>query len=166
MNSRNNKLTRKNVDEQIEQCLSQSQDSLTPTTLSLSSTIYDLQRIYEEDRRLEHIWARINTRVSAQNAVRIIRETGELTPVLLANSALPGTHTAKKRSRWLPRLTCFIVGILLVAAIILTAFFTWPMLPHPTSAFFPLYYLPIVGTGLVPVRYADRDQPCPYDLFR
>jgi len=147
MNNRENKLTRKNVDEQIEQCLSSSQDSLTPTTLSLSSTIHDLQRIYEEDSRLEHVWARINTRVSALAAVRIIREAEELRPtVMLAQQrTLQGTRIIKERSHWLFFLSCLIVGIILVAAIILIAFFTWPMWFHTLYHFSHLSWASLDG---------------------
>jgi hypothetical protein len=127
MNSRDDKLTRKNVEAQIERCLFLLQDPQTRTMTSLSRTIQDLQSIYEEDRRLEHIWKRINSRVSALNALRFIQQREELSTALLAQSALQETRRTKGRSRWLLRLSCFIVGIVLVAAIILIAFFTWPI---------------------------------------
>jgi hypothetical protein len=131
MNSRDDKLTRKNVDEQIERCLSLLQEPQPRTMTALSRTVQDLQSIYEEDRRLEHIWKRVNSRVSALNALRIIQQTEELSPALLAQSVLQERRRTKKWSRWLLRLSCFVVGIVLVAAIILIAFFTWPIWSQP-----------------------------------
>lgn len=74
MDSRDEKLTLENVDEQIEECLSPSQELQGPTVASLARTVHDLQSIYEEERRLEHVWARISNRVSALNADHAIEE--------------------------------------------------------------------------------------------
>jgi hypothetical protein len=60
MDSRTEKLTLENVDEQIEQCLAQSEELGSPTMTSLARIVHNLQSIYEEDRRLEHLWTRIN----------------------------------------------------------------------------------------------------------
>lgn len=127
MNSRDDKLTRKNVEAQVERCLFLLQEPQPRTMTSLSRTIQDLQSIYQEDRRLEHIWRRINSRVSALNALRFIQQTEERSTAVLAQTALPAMYRAKEQSRWLLRLSCFIIGIILIAAIILIAFFTWPI---------------------------------------
>lgn len=127
MDNRDDKLTRKNIDEQIERCLSEPQGPQTPTMVSLSHTIRDLQSIYAEERRLEHIWARVNTRVTALNAVRMIQQTEELSTVLLAQSELQGTRRTAKWLRQLFLLIFHIIGSALVAAIILIAYFTWPV---------------------------------------
>ena len=60
MDSCDEKLTLENVDEQIEQCLEQSQGLESPNMTSLARTVRNLQCIYEEDRRLEHVWTRID----------------------------------------------------------------------------------------------------------
>jgi hypothetical protein len=70
MSDGGDRLTRKNVDEQIQCCLSLPRGSQAPTASSLTRTVQDLQCIYEEDRRLELVWRRINSRVSALNAKR------------------------------------------------------------------------------------------------
>lgn len=59
MDSCDEKLTLENVDEQIEQCLTQFQGCQSSTMTSLARTIHHLQSIYEEERRLEHVWERI-----------------------------------------------------------------------------------------------------------
>ena len=76
MDSRDEKLTLENVDEQIEQCLSLSQAPQSPTEASLARTVHNLQSIYEEERRLEDVWARINSRVSALNVEQADGLTG------------------------------------------------------------------------------------------
>jgi len=60
MDNCDEKLTIENVDEQTEQCLVQSQETHSPTMTSLTRVVHNLQCIYEEERRLEHVWARIN----------------------------------------------------------------------------------------------------------
>jgi hypothetical protein len=130
MNSRDEQLTRKNVNEQIERCLALLQDPQPQTMTALSRTVRDLQGIYEEDRRLEHIWRRINSRVSARKALRIIHETEELATVRVAQSVVIGGSGIGKWLRRLLRLVRFLVRILLLTTIVLLAYLIWSMWSH------------------------------------
>ena len=60
MNSRDEDLTLKNVDERVEQLLHEGKHAGAPTPLA--HTVHDLQRVYDEERRLEHVWERISSR--------------------------------------------------------------------------------------------------------
>lgn len=60
MDSYDEKLTLENVDEQIERYLAQLQERRSSTMTSLVRIVQSLQSIYEEDRRLENVWIRIN----------------------------------------------------------------------------------------------------------
>jgi hypothetical protein len=70
MDSRDEKLTLENVDEQVEEYLSLSQEPQSLTEASLARMVHNLQSIYEEEHRLEDVWARINSRVSALSSER------------------------------------------------------------------------------------------------
>jgi hypothetical protein len=60
MDSYDEKLTLENVDEQIERYLEQPQELRSSAMTSLARILYNLQSIYEEDRRLLDVWTRIN----------------------------------------------------------------------------------------------------------
>ena len=65
VDSRDEELTLENVDELVAQKLLQLQASQPPTMTSLSRTVRNLQIIYEEKRRVERVWERINDRAFA-----------------------------------------------------------------------------------------------------
>lgn len=65
MNSREEKLTLENVDEQVEQELARLHDFPPATGTSLTPLVRNLKEIYEEKRRLQQVWERINSRASA-----------------------------------------------------------------------------------------------------
>src|ERR1700737_2644251 len=75
MDSRDEGLTLKNVDEQVEQYLARPQAVRPPTRTFLTHVVRDLQSIYEEER-LEHVWAQLNTRVSVMNADNAGKQAG------------------------------------------------------------------------------------------
>jgi hypothetical protein len=139
MDSSDEKLTLENVDEQIEQCLSQSWEPQLQTRTSLARTVHNLQSIYEEERRLEHVWTRINRRASALKSDNAITQAdglqlvqGEKTapqdaPVERFSSVLRGSD---KQPRLLFRRSWYKPAIGLVAAIILIAFFIGPIVSY------------------------------------
>ena len=63
MDSHDEKLTLENVDEQIEHLLAAPQESLPANNASLARLARNLQDVYEEKRRLEQAWERINNRL-------------------------------------------------------------------------------------------------------
>lgn len=65
VDSRDVELTLENVDEQVARELERLQESQSPTMTSLARTVRNLQMIYEEQRRMERVWERLNNHVSA-----------------------------------------------------------------------------------------------------
>lgn len=65
MDSRDEELIIENVDEQVARVLEQIQTSQSPAETPLDRTVRNLQMIYEEDRRVERVWERINSHASA-----------------------------------------------------------------------------------------------------
>lgn len=143
MDSRDEELTLKNVDELVAQELTQLQASQSEPTTSLSRAVRDLHLIYEEQRRLEQVWERINARVAA--SPRENNESEETVPPLsfpaqasqdekdLAVERAPlqlRKLESGKRARGLPRWRK--MGIALVAALALltlcATFLVWPLL--------------------------------------
>jgi hypothetical protein len=139
MDSSDEKLTLENVDERIEQCLLQSWGLQPQTGTSLARTVHNLQSIYEEERRLEHVWTHINSRASALKSANATMQTGRLqlvqgektappdAPVERFSSVLRGSD---KQPRPLFRRSWYKPAIGLVAAIILIAFFIGPMVSY------------------------------------
>jgi hypothetical protein len=160
MDSCDEKLTIENVDEQIEECLAQSQGLQPSNVTSLARTVHNLQSIYEEDRRLEDVWTRIANRASALNSEQadglagrelanaptspIEGLTGQGPAAMFSTiqggkKALPDADggslnsvldRSNKQSRLPFRHSWYTVGIGLVAAMILIAFFAWPMVSY------------------------------------
>ncbi|BCL82253.1 hypothetical protein ccbrp13_47180 [Ktedonobacteria bacterium brp13] len=142
------KLTVENVDEQIEHYLSESQTSLPYNAKTTFRAVRDLQSIYAENRRLEQVWARINNHVSALNADNnaTSEELSTIQPAQEEKKALPASgrvfshpvlHRTSKRSQQPFRWNWRTLGLGLAAAMILLAFFAWPI------ASYALYGTPI-----------------------
>lgn len=71
VDSRDEELTLENVDEQVARELAQFQASQPSTMTPLARTVRNLQIIYEEKRRLEHVWERLNNHVSALDSAAL-----------------------------------------------------------------------------------------------
>ncbi|GER87074.1 hypothetical protein KDW_12360 [Dictyobacter vulcani] len=139
------KLTLENVDEQIEQYLSQPRTSTSETKTPLARTTHNLHDIYAEQRRLEQAWARINNHISALNAdndatiadLSTIQPSQakekKARPVVGEESSHPILQLNKKRSQkavyWKRRM----VGFGVTAAVILLAIFLWPTISYLMS---------------------------------
>jgi len=141
-------LTAENVDEQIEHYLSQPQTSLPYNAKTTFLVVRDLQSIYAENHRLEQAWARINNHVSALNAnnnsiseelsiIQPAQEEKKALPTSGSIFSLPVRHRASKRSQQPFHWNWRTLGPGLVAAMILLAFFAWPI------ATYALYGTPI-----------------------
>src|SRR5947209_3060510 len=144
MDSRDEEFTLENVDEQVEQLLVRLQTSHPPKTF-MARTIRNLQSLYEEDRRLENAWARINNAASTLNLHNALRETDEpiaIRPVPEEKNAWqestsvhvgsfdsvprrPARQPQQPR-RWGQRN----LGIVLVAAIVLIIIFALPVFSY------------------------------------
>ncbi|HEX7734964.1 MAG TPA: hypothetical protein VF458_08875 [Ktedonobacteraceae bacterium] len=64
MDSRDEELTIENVDEQVARVLERLQTSQSPAEASLNRAARNLQVIFEEKRRVERVWERINSRAT------------------------------------------------------------------------------------------------------
>lgn len=144
MDRRDEELTLANVDEQIEQYLAPPQANPPPAMTSLTHVVRDLQSIYEEER-LVHVWARINANVSAVKADNTLEQAGEQPTIKSAQgekttisdahaqsfSTIQHRYRSTKQSRQsFHRKKWYGLGVGLVAAIMLVAFFTWPILSY------------------------------------
>jgi len=134
MDSRDEELTLENVDEQIERCLAPSQELQPATVTSLARTVHNLQSVYEEERRLEDVWARINSRVSAEGAQGPTFLAMQGGKKALQDSRGRGSNStlgrSAKQSRLPFRRPWYTVAIGLAAALILIVFFAWPMVSY------------------------------------
>jgi hypothetical protein len=149
VDSRNEELTLENVDELVAQKLSQLQASQPPTMTSLSRTVRNLQIIYEEKRRVERVWERINDRASALDLTVSLDSSDADEPVAIQPAHLPGKAVQDGNSLVRENLNSLLrkpepgkqswrlhrwrnMGFGLVAALILITlfapFFAWPML--------------------------------------
>jgi hypothetical protein len=150
VDSRDEELTLENVDELVAQKLSQLQASQSPTMMtSLSRTVRNLQIIYEEKRRVERVWERINDYASALDLTVSLDSSEADKPVAIQPALLPGKAGQNGNSLVRENLNSLLrkpepakqswrlhrwrnVGFGLVAALILITlfapFFAWPML--------------------------------------
>lgn len=123
MDSRDEKLTLENVDEQIEQQLARLQGPLPANRDSLTQLVSNLKEVYEEKRRLEQVWERINSRASALNLEPTL--TQEEQPTLQQTAQNGGFQAIPQRSERRPRLPrrrrWRDIGIGLAAALLLLA---------------------------------------------
>jgi hypothetical protein len=149
VDSRDEELTLENVDELVAQKLSQLQASQSPTMTSLSRTVRNLQIIYEEKRRVERVWERINDRASALDLTVSLDSSEADAPVAIPPLHLPGKAVQDgnglvrgnfnslprkpepgKQSwrlhRW--RNTGFGLVAALILITLFAPFFAWPML--------------------------------------
>ena len=207
MNSRDDDLTLENVDERIEQLTrtqSEQVDAFQPPVrivrevqsvydagaqTSLTRTVSDLQRVYDEDRRLEHAWERINFRTSSlESTMRpdtIEKSTekqsfqGEQKTMKDTSFTRPGsfedrpTGPAHPPHRWNWRN----LGLSLAAALVLIAIFAWsltavyhgtqigsdatPVVPTPTGPAPVLTPTMPAGSTAVPTPTARSAQLTP-----
>ncbi len=98
VDSRDEELTLENVDEQVARELAQLQTSQPLTMTSLTRTVRNLQLIYEEQRRLERVWERLNDRVSALDPATLHstaspEQDEDDTTVVIQPLTLPGKAT-------------------------------------------------------------------------
>lgn len=149
VDSRDEELTLENVDELVAQKLSQLQASQSPTMTSLSRTVRNLQIIYEEKRRVERVWERINDRASALDLTVSLDSSEADAPVAIPPLHLPGKAVQDGNGLVRENLNSLLrkpepgkqswllhrwrnMGFGLVAALILITlfapFFAWPML--------------------------------------
>jgi hypothetical protein len=150
VDSRDEELTLENVDELVAQKLSQLQASQSPTMMtSLSRTVRNLQIIYEEKRRVERVWERINDYASALDLTVSLDSSEADKPVAIQPALLPGKAGQNGNSLVRENLNSLLrkpepakqswrlhrwrnVGFGLVAALVLLTlfapFFAWPML--------------------------------------
>jgi hypothetical protein len=135
------KITVDNVDEQIEHYLTQPQTSLPYNAKTTFRAVRDLQSIYAENRRLEQAWARINNHISALDAgnnaiaeelstIQLVPEEKKARPASRGVFSHPVLRRAGKRSQQPFRWNWRTVVIGLVAAMILLAFFAWPIVSY------------------------------------
>ena len=142
MNNRDEDLTLENVDERIEQLThAQNEPAGTPTPLTRAAR--DLQRVYEEERRLDHVWERISSRArtlestmqpamredlnhrqSFQGEQRTMRETPSTRPGSFQNTP-DGPFQQQRPPR---RRGWRNFGLGLAAAVVLIAIFAWTMI--------------------------------------
>jgi hypothetical protein len=163
VDSRDEELTLENVDELVAQKLAQLQASQSPTMTSLSRTVRNLQIIYEEKRRVERVWERINDYASALDLTVSLDSSEANEPVAIQPAHLPGKAGQNGNSLVRENLNSLLrkpepakqswrlhrwrnTGFGLVAALILITlfapFFAWPMLAShfngsQTSSFRP-----------------------------
>ena len=149
VDSRDEELTLENVDELVAQKLSQLQASQSPTMTSLSRTVRNLQIIYEEKRRVERVWERINDRASTLDLTVSLDSSKADEPVAIQPAYLPGKAVQDGNGLVRENLNSLLgkpepgkqswrlhrwrnMGFGLVAALILITlfapFFAWPML--------------------------------------
>ncbi len=149
VDSRDEELTRENVDERVAQELAQLQASQSLAMTSLARTVRNLQIIYEEKRRVERVWERMNDRASALDLTVSLESSEADAPVAIPPLHLPGKAVqdgnglVRGNFNSLPRKPepgkpswrlhrWRNVGFGLVAALILITlfapFFAWPML--------------------------------------
>lgn len=150
MDSRDEELTIKNVDEQVERELAQLLTSQPLAVTSLTRTVRNLQAIYEEDRRLAQVWERINSHVPALESTTdpALDEVGSATGIqslhlvgqtrydegperkFQARARLrkvgPGEHTQKRR-RWRNAALGLVAALLLIT--IFATILSRPVLP-------------------------------------
>lgn len=135
MDGRDEELTLENVDEQVEQHLARLHESPSEDRTSLARLVYNLQSGYEEKRRLEQVWERINSRASALNLEGI---------VVQEEQTFPGSQSEQKervqqfgkRSRLPRRWRWRDIGIGLAAAILLLSivvYSVWAYAFHDTQ---------------------------------
>lgn len=139
MDSCDEKLTLENVDEQVEQLLSLPQEFEPSTMIPLARTVRNLQSIYEEDRRLEQVWARIKShvpRLSADSSINLVEEMPTSQPVLREGKTIQNPDVRSfnsilrrpnKQSQQPFRWNWSNLGIGIIAALMLITFFTWPI---------------------------------------
>ncbi|HEX7736444.1 MAG TPA: hypothetical protein VF458_16445 [Ktedonobacteraceae bacterium] len=166
MNSRDDDLTFENVDERIEQLMREGKQTGAPAPLAgLAHTVRDLQRVYDEERRLEQGWAKIRSRAQSLESTAVSKRTENResfqggqktmrdTPFTNPGSfqQMPGGSFQRKNSR--RRRSLLTVGMGLAAAVVLIAVFAWlvsPML-HGTQ--------PGMGSGGTPTTSTPTPQP-------
>lgn len=142
MDSGDEKLTLENVDEQVEQLLALPQEIEPSTTMPLARTVRNLQSIYEEDRRLEQVWTRIQRHVPSvamDGSIKLVEETPTSQPATRGEKTQQNSYGRRfnsilrrpnKQSQQPFRWNWSNLGVGLVAAIILISFFTWPLLSY------------------------------------
>jgi hypothetical protein len=135
MDSCDEKLTLENVDEQVEQLLSLPQEFEPSTMIPLARTVRNLQSIYEEDRRLEQVWARIKShvpRLSADSSINLVEEMPTSQPVLREGKTIQNPDVRSfnsilrrpnKQSQQPFRWNWSNLGIGIIAALMLITFF-------------------------------------------
>jgi hypothetical protein len=141
MNSRDEDLTLENVDERVEQLLHEGKHAGAPAPLA--HTVRDLQRVYDEERRLEHVWERISSRAqSLESTIQL--NTIEMSSTIqsfqgeqktmqdTSSSTGPGsfqdTPDGPLQPKHLPRRRNWRnLGLGLAAAIVLIAIFAWTL---------------------------------------
>lgn len=156
MNNRDEDLTLENVDERVEQLRSALGEQTTPipqihsvrerqgvydveVPTPLANTVRDLQRVYAEERRLEHVWERISARAqslestmqahtigkpsnqqSFQGEQKTMRDTSSTHPGSFQNMPDgPFQQRPPRRRGWRN------FGLGLVAAIVVIGIFAW-----------------------------------------
>jgi hypothetical protein len=173
MDSRDEQLTLENVDEQIEQCLAQSQELDSSSVTSLACTVHNLQSIYTEERRLENVWTSINRRVSAMSsevalvqadglaewgqartpAFSLVREEKKALQDVPGGSAEAVPRRSDRQARLPFRRRWHMVGIGLAAAIILIVFLVWPVVSYALrGSWTPDPYHPFKNKGTPQVQ--------------
>lgn len=160
MNKREEDLTPENIDERIE--LFRYQRDANPPT-PLRHVIRDLQRVYDEEQQLEHIWKQISSRVQSldsttrldtfarpadkqpfQEEQKVIQQDTSLFTHPGGFQSMPDGRSQKKHSphrRWLN------ISMGLAAAIVVMAALAWLVIPtthgigtgsgHPTPTVVP-----------------------------
>lgn len=151
MDSRDEELTIENVDEQVARVLERLQTPQSPTEASLDSTVRNLQVIYEEKRRVQRVWERINSHAAAsglladQEKMAALDLPGERESAAAGEAAtiqplrLPGKVerdgsgllAVSPKSSWKLRQRRNLGLGLVAALVVMTLFvtiFAWPML--------------------------------------
>ena len=164
MNNRDEGLTPETIDEQVEDLLRGRRQAHEPTPLTRAAR--DLQRVYAEDERLEHIWTRISTHVQSlekttqptfnEKPGQIQTFQGEQKTMQDAptpfekpgsfQSTPPEPERSPRRRRWLN------LGMGLAAALLLITVFTWLAVP--------LFHGTLTGSGR-PTATPAPVQPTP-----
>jgi hypothetical protein len=141
MNSRDEDLTLENVDERVEHLLHEGKHADAPAPLA--HTVRDLQRVYDEERRLDDVWERISSRAQSLEST-IQFKTIEMSSTIqsfqgeqktmqdTSSSTVPGsfqdTPDGPLQPKHLPRRRNWRnLGLGLAAAIVLIAIFAWTL---------------------------------------
>jgi hypothetical protein len=129
MKNRDEDLTLENVDERIEQLLRGEHPA--GASAPLAHAVRDLQRVYDEEHRLEHAWELISSRAQSLESIiqgeqKIMQDTSSSKKPGSFQSIPDGPLQEKRsprRRRWLS------LGLSLAAAIVLIAVFAWLIVP-------------------------------------